>query len=205
MDRLPRRTFGVSRHRGRFLGGSIAVHRMAGIGASRPLPRTPAKVSSPNRHRPSGPGRRNGPSCPFSDLAASSRLRESRHQDRPRRQRISRSAATNERGRRTLNSLNSPAVDLDRAALFLGDDIPADRETKPGAFTGRLVVRHGWNHPFRRILRRGRDGLDAPNEVGLAERALRFEQVQYLEYQFVYGAIFGGEAEQPLREIETLL
>ena len=31
MDRLPRRTFGVSRHRGRFLGGSIAVHRMAGI------------------------------------------------------------------------------------------------------------------------------------------------------------------------------
>ena len=89
--------------------------------------------------------------------------------------------------------------------MFLGDDIPADRETKPGAFTGRLVVRHGWNHPFRRILRRGCDGLDAPNEVGLAERALRFEQVQYLEYQFVYGAIFGGEAEQPLREIETLL
>jgi hypothetical protein len=26
---------------------------------------------------------------------------------------------------------------------------------------------------------------------------LRFEQVQHLEYQFVYGAIFGGEAEQP--------
>src|SRR5215469_12331004 len=55
------------------------------------------------------------------------------------------------------------------------------------------------------ILRRVRDGLDALNEVGVTERALRFEQVQYLEYQFVYGAIFGGEAEQPLREIKTLL
>ena len=68
-----------------------------------------------------------------------------------------------------------------------------------------LVVKNGWNHPFRRILRRGRDGLDALNEVGVTERALRFEQVQYLEYQFVYGAIFGGEAEQALREIKTLL
>src|SRR5262249_13631797 len=40
----------------------------------------------------------------------------------------------------------------------------------------------------------GRDGLDALNEVGGAERASRFEQVQYLEYQFVYGGIFGCEA-----------
>jgi len=69
----------------------------------------------------------------------------------------------------------------------------------------RLVVKNGWNHPFRRILRRARDSLDALNEVGITERALRFEQVQYLEYQFVYGAIFGGEAEQALREIKTLL
>ena len=49
------------------------------------------------------------------------------------------------------------------------------------------------------------DGLDALNEVWVTERALRFEQVQYLEYQFVYGAIFGGEAEQPLRENKALL
>jgi hypothetical protein len=28
------------------------------------LPRTPANVSSPNRHRPFGPGRGNGSSCP---------------------------------------------------------------------------------------------------------------------------------------------
>jgi len=69
----------------------------------------------------------------------------------------------------------------------------------------RLVVKNRWNHPFRRFLRRARDGLDALNEVGITERVLRFEEVQYLEYQFVYGAIFGGEAEQPLREIETLL
>ena len=69
----------------------------------------------------------------------------------------------------------------------------------------RLVVKNGWNHPFRRILRRARDSLDALNEVGITERALRFEQVQYLEYQFVYGAIFGGEAEQPLRENKALL
>ena len=57
----------------------------------------------------------------------------------------------------------------------------------------------------RARLCRARDGLNALNEVGITERALRFEQVQYLEYQFVYGAIFGGEAEQPLREIKTLL
>ena len=49
--------------------------------------------------------------------------------------------------------------------------------------------------PFRPILRRGRDGLDALNEVGITEHALRFEKVQYLEQQLVYGGIFGSEAE----------
>src|SRR5580693_5990547 len=31
-----------------------------------------------------------------------------------------------------------PAVDLDRAAVLLRDDVIADRETQPGAFAGRL-------------------------------------------------------------------
>jgi hypothetical protein len=30
--------------------------------------RTPANVSSPNRHRPFGPGRGNGSSCPVADV-----------------------------------------------------------------------------------------------------------------------------------------
>jgi hypothetical protein len=51
----------------------------------------------------------------------------------------------------------------------------------------------------------GRDPLDTLNEVGLAERALRFEKVQYLEQQFVHGGIFDGEMEQRIREIEALL
>ena len=61
------------------------------------------------------------------------------------------------------------------------------------------------NHVDQNSLAKITGGLDALNEVGITERALRFEQVQYLEYQFVYGAIFGGEAEQALREIKTLL
>ena len=44
------------------------------------------------------------------------------------------------RGRRIVNSVNSPshAVDLDRAAMLLGDDVVADREAEAGAFAGRL-------------------------------------------------------------------
>ena len=30
------------------------------------------------------------------------------------------------------------AIDGDYAAMLLGDDVPADRQTKTGAFTGRL-------------------------------------------------------------------
>ena len=39
-----------------------------------------------------------------------------------------------------MNSVNSPtlAVDLDRAAMLLGDDVVADREAEPGALAGRL-------------------------------------------------------------------
>src|SRR6516165_4733463 len=55
--------------RGELLNGNLP-QRTAGIGASRPLPRTPAKVSRPHRHRPFGPGRRNGSSCPTADLGA---------------------------------------------------------------------------------------------------------------------------------------
>ena len=40
--------------------------QMAADGAFRPLPRTPAKVSRPNRHRPFDPGRGNWSSCPRS-------------------------------------------------------------------------------------------------------------------------------------------
>ena len=41
------------------------------IAASGPLPRTPANASSPNRHRPFGPGYGNGSSCPTADLRGS--------------------------------------------------------------------------------------------------------------------------------------
>src|SRR5207302_3686697 len=37
-----------------------------------------------------------------------------------------------------LGVLADPAVDLDRAAVLLGHDVVADRQTKPGAFAGRL-------------------------------------------------------------------
>src|ERR1700750_1335203 len=39
---------------------------------------------------------------------------------------------------RQLSVFADPAVDLDRAAVLLGDDVPADRETEPGAFAGWL-------------------------------------------------------------------
>jgi len=41
--------------------------RTAGIGASRPLPRIPAKVPSLNRQRPFSLGGGNGSSCPIAD------------------------------------------------------------------------------------------------------------------------------------------
>src|SRR5262245_64270001 len=37
-----------------------------------------------------------------------------------------------------LRVLADPAVDLDRAAVLLGHDVIANRETKPGSFAGRL-------------------------------------------------------------------
>ena len=43
---------------------------MTANGASRPLARTQAKVSWPNRHRPFDPGRGNGSSCPFAVVRA---------------------------------------------------------------------------------------------------------------------------------------
>src|SRR5437763_15904625 len=39
---------------------------------------------------------------------------------------------------RELGELADPAVDLDRAAVLLRDDVPADRQAEPGAFAGRL-------------------------------------------------------------------
>jgi hypothetical protein len=41
---------------------------------------------------------------------------------------------------REFGEFADPAVDLDRAAMLLGDDVPADRQAEPGAFAGRLVV-----------------------------------------------------------------
>ncbi len=48
--------------------------------------------------------------------------------------------ASRERGRRIVNSVNSPtpAVDRDRAAVLLRDDVVADRQAEAGAFAGRL-------------------------------------------------------------------
>ena len=39
---------------------------------------------------------------------------------------------------RKLGEFADPAVDGDRAAVLLGDDVPADRETKPRPFAGGL-------------------------------------------------------------------
>ena len=39
---------------------------------------------------------------------------------------------------RELGEFADLAVDLDRAAMLLGDDVIADREAEPGAFAGRL-------------------------------------------------------------------
>ena len=39
---------------------------------------------------------------------------------------------------RKLGEFADPAVDGDRAAVLLGDDVPADRQAEPGAFAGRL-------------------------------------------------------------------
>jgi len=111
--------------------------------------------------------------------------------------------------RRTLSGRScrraASGVHVDRAAVLLVTTSQLIEKPSRVPSPVRLAVKNGWNHPFRRIRRRARDGVDALNEVGITERALWFEQVQYLEYQFVYGAIFGGEAEQPLREIKTLL
>jgi hypothetical protein len=47
--------------------------------------------------------------------------------------------------------------------------------------------------------------LDALNEVGVAEDILRFEKVQDLEQQFVYGGILGSELKRSLGEFERLV
>src|SRR5215469_7249766 len=47
-----------------YIAGAQSSRQMAALGASRPLLRTPANVSSPNRHRRFGSGRGNGFSCP---------------------------------------------------------------------------------------------------------------------------------------------
>src|SRR5580700_7769990 len=39
---------------------------------------------------------------------------------------------------REFGELADSAVDLDRAAMLLGDDVPADRQTEAGALAGRL-------------------------------------------------------------------
>ena len=39
---------------------------------------------------------------------------------------------------RKFGELADPAVDLDRAAVLLGDDVPADRQVETGALAGGL-------------------------------------------------------------------
>src|SRR6516162_11645376 len=39
---------------------------------------------------------------------------------------------------RELGELALPAVDRDRAAVLLGDNVPADRQAEPGPFAGRF-------------------------------------------------------------------
>jgi hypothetical protein len=39
---------------------------------------------------------------------------------------------------RKFGELADPALDLDRAAVLLGDDVVGDRQAEPGAFPGRL-------------------------------------------------------------------
>jgi len=46
----------IRRPRKNLLGGPYLEGPKAAVGASYPLPRTQANVSSPNRHRPFGPG-----------------------------------------------------------------------------------------------------------------------------------------------------
>ena len=39
---------------------------------------------------------------------------------------------------REFGEFTDPAVDDDRSAMLLGDDVPADRQAEPGALAGRL-------------------------------------------------------------------
>src|SRR5437899_8058640 len=73
---------------------------------------------SPGRHRRSGPSRR-------LDHSLACRTPHPRQADRE------------------LGELAERAVDLDRAAMLLSDDVIADRETQPGAFAGRLGRKEG--------------------------------------------------------------
>ena len=41
---------------------------------------------------------------------------------------------------REFGELAEPAIDLDRAAVLLGDDVMGDRQTEPGAFAGGFCI-----------------------------------------------------------------
>jgi hypothetical protein len=62
------------------------------------------------------------------------------------------------------SELADPAVDRDRAAVLLGDDVPGNRQAESGAFAGRLISR---NCPRFRNLRCVRVALRAPVDLDL--------------------------------------
>jgi|SRR5271163_3331263 len=72
------------------------------------------------------------------------------------------------------------AVDLDRAAMLLRDDVVADREAKPGALAGRL---RGEERLEQLVLDLGRDAdavvadthLDRVAQIARCHRQLRLE------------------------------
>ena len=49
---------------------------------------------------------------------------------------------------RKFGELAEPAVDLDRAAVLLGDDVIGDRQAEAGAFAGRLCCNKGLKQLF---------------------------------------------------------
>ena len=52
---------------------------------------------------------------------------------------------------REFGEFAQPAVDLDRVAMFLGDDVVADRETQPGAFAHASVGEAKLAQPFTAV------------------------------------------------------
>jgi hypothetical protein len=62
------------------------------------------------------------------------------------------------------SELADPAVDRDRAAVLLGDDVPGNRQAESGAFAGRLISRNCPRFPNLRCVR---VALRAPVDLDL--------------------------------------